>query len=114
MLTLILLLVSCGEAITQGPHIPAVDADDWTGAKITADVQKKWRRTCALCHVAGEGGAPRMGDLDAWQPRLAQGRDMLLHHTITGLNRMPPLGYCMDCSEDDFIAMIRMMVGERP
>ena len=52
-----------------------------------------------------------MGDSEAWASRLSQGNDRLLQNTVEGLNRMPPLGYCMDCSEEDFIAMIHMMAG---
>jgi cytochrome c5 len=69
----------------------------------------KWGRSCALCHVDGNGGAPRVGNADEWSPRLAQGPDALLQHTIEGLNNMPPLGYCMACEEDDFRAMIEFM-----
>ena len=79
---------------------------------MTADVQEKWARSCALCHVSGEGGAPRMGDQQAWQARLDQGNDTLMAHTINGFNRMPPLGYCMDCETSDFAAMIKLMAGE--
>ena len=47
------------------------------------------------------------------QTRWEQGEDALLEHTIEGLNNMPPLGYCMDCEEADFLALIRFMGGER-
>ncbi|MDG1205521.1 MAG: c-type cytochrome [Pseudomonadales bacterium] len=78
-------------------------------ASETAQAQQKWVRSCALCHVNGEGGAPKIGDTAAWQPRLQQGGDVLLAHTLQGLNRMPPLGYCMDCSESDFRILIDFM-----
>jgi len=78
-------------------------------ASETAQAQHKWVRSCALCHVNGEGGAPKVGDVAAWQARLEQGGDVLLAHTLQGLNRMPPLGYCMDCSESDFRILIDFM-----
>lgn len=71
----------------------------------------QWRRSCALCHVRGEGGAPRIGDTAAWAPRKMQGDGVLLRHTVEGFNNMPPLGYCMDCSADDFRRLIRFMAG---
>jgi cytochrome c5 len=71
----------------------------------------QWTRTCALCHIRGEGGAPVLGDREAWSPRLAQGEEVLLEHTVEGLNNMPPLGYCMDCEEEDFRQIIRFMAG---
>ena len=72
-------------------------------------VMAKWARNCALCHVRGEGGAPRLGDPNAWGDRLARGEESMLTHTIEGLNNMPPLGYCMECERDDLITLIRFM-----
>ncbi len=77
----------------------------------TSLMMEKWSRSCALCHVNGEGGAPIMGDAEAWSPRLARGNVELYVHTIEGFNRMPPLGYCMDCEDKDFALMIKMMSG---
>lgn len=70
-----------------------------------------WSNSCALCHVDGTAGAPRVGDREAWQPRLAQGMAVLLKHTVEGLNDMPPLGYCMACENKHFTAMIEFMSG---
>lgn len=72
-----------------------------------------WSGSCAQCHVTGIGGAPVMGDNQAWQYRLAKGREVLLEHTIAGYNNMPPLGYCMACETSDFVIMIENMAGER-
>lgn len=118
-LCLFLAGLLCGPAATAAAT-PAVDPDRadayedaFLAASLTPEVQRKWARSCALCHVHGEGGAPRMGDSAAWQPRLAQGDTVLMRNTLEGLARMPPLGYCMDCELSDFAAMIRLMVGRR-
>jgi len=68
-----------------------------------------WSRSCALCHVDGTAAAPRIGNTEDWQPRLAKGRDTLLRHTLEGFGQMPPLGYCMACERDDFLALIDFM-----
>jgi cytochrome c5 len=94
------LLVGCSDAPDSEGRAP-VALDD----AVTA----KWARSCVLCHVQGEGGAPRVGHPDEWRARLAQGEDVLLMHTIEGYNNMPPLGYCMDCEASDFKALIRFM-----
>lgn len=70
---------------------------------------EQWTANCALCHVRGEGGAPVLGDREAWAPRLAQGEEVLLAHTVEGLNNMPPLGYCMSCEAEDYRRLIRFM-----
>jgi cytochrome c5 len=54
-----------------------------------------------------------MGDTQAWAPRLSGGDVLLMRNTVEGFNRMPPLGYCMDCEFADFAAMINMMTGRR-
>jgi len=78
-------------------------------AKITDLGKARWARTCAMCHVRGEGGAPKIGDAAAWNKRLAQGEAVVLDHAINGFGNMPPLGYCQDCERDDLRAYIRFM-----
>jgi cytochrome c5 len=108
VLWVVLALTGCGEAGSGGrsePPLPSLAE----GATDPAEVMRLWSRSCALCHVNGEGGAPRLGSIGEWQPRLAKGRDVLLAHTIEGFNNMPPLGYCMSCSRDDFERLITFM-----
>jgi len=78
-------------------------------APVNERVMALWARSCALCHIDGNAGAPRVGQAEEWGPRLAQGRETLLKHTVEGLNSMPPLGYCMACEREDFLAMIDFM-----
>jgi cytochrome c5 len=94
---------SAARADAPPDPVPAAAAD------LDAETMAKWSRSCALCHVNGEGGAPRLGDHAAWSARLAQGEAQLLEHTVEGYNNMPPLGYCMDCERSDFLALIRFM-----
>jgi len=77
-------------------------------------VAAQWAASCGLCHATGVGGAPRIGMTEEWQPRLAQGREQLLRHTIDGYKDMPPLGYCMSCEREDFVALIDFMAGTAP
>jgi cytochrome c5 len=72
-------------------------------------VMQMWSANCALCHVDGNAGAPRIGIAQEWQSRLAKGPAVLLQHTIEGFNDMPPLGYCMACERSDFEDMISFM-----
>jgi len=104
------------QACSKPDVVSNVDAEKYTvafsQAVVTVEVQQKWARSCALCHVNGEGGAPKMGDVEAWTERRKAGDAMLMQHTIEGFNRMPALGYCMDCELSDFAAMINMMAGK--
>lgn len=109
---LVLLLSAC----SKPPQISPQEVREYNAvfaqAKWTPAVQAKWSRSCALCHVAGQGGAPRIGHKDDWSSRLAKGKAVLLKHTLEGFNKMPPLGYCMSCETGDFAAMIDIMSGE--
>lgn len=73
-------------------------------------LMRMWARSCALCHVDGNGGAPVAGNQGDWAPRLAQGTEILVARTIEGYNKMPPLGYCMACSKNDLLELIDFMV----
>lgn len=73
------------------------------------DVAATYQQTCKSCHGAGYAGAPKTGDKAAWEPRMAKGMDVLVENTINGINGMPPLGTCMDCSAEEFEPLIRFM-----
>lgn len=118
-LCLCMLLVAACDADTATGSDPREAAELAQGAAASvvarqpdARTMQMWSRSCALCHVDGNAGAPRMGHTEEWLPRLAQGREILLKHTVEGLNSMPPLGYCMACEREDFLAMIDFMTAE--
>jgi len=54
---------------------------------------------CAKCHQKGDGGAPKIGDRDAWRPRLTQGVDALVLSAIRGHGGMPPRGDKADLTD---------------
>jgi cytochrome c5 len=108
LVPLLVLLTSCGAdkpagaPVTQssalGPSSPA--------SQSLADL---YNRSCRSCHAQGAATAPRTGDYAAWQPRLEQGMDVLLEHSINGYQGMPPMGMCFDCEEENFRALIAFM-----
>ncbi|WP_439107468.1 c-type cytochrome [Congregibacter sp.] len=55
-----------------------------------------YERHCALCHASGIGGAPALGDANAWAGRIEQGMELLYRHAIEGYSGedgiMPPKG----------------------
>ena len=78
-------------------------------AQDAADVEERYKRSCAVCHAAGAAGAPKTGVVAEWEPRLAKGMDTLVAAVENGLNAMPPKGMCFDCSSDDYKALILLM-----
>ena len=47
---------------------------------------------CIKCHQAGTGGAPRIGDRDAWIPRLKDGLDGAVRSAMKGHGTEPHAG----------------------
>ncbi|MBD3646142.1 MAG: hypothetical protein HUJ31_01555, partial [Pseudomonadales bacterium] len=66
-------ITGCGQDETGEPPAPETVA-----VQPSPEVLDKWARSCALCHVNGEGGAPTMGQADEWEDRLEQGEAGLL------------------------------------
>ena len=71
---------------------------------------------CVACHGSGIGGAPRLGDLDAWRSRVAQGRDILVDRVINGYTGnagyMPPKGGRVDLADEDVLAAMAYLLDE--
>jgi cytochrome c5 len=75
-----------------------------------ADGQKIYQTYCQACHAAGVAGAPKLGDKQAWVPRIAKGEDAPLTSVKNGLNNMPPKGACMTCSDAELRAAVAYMI----
>jgi len=49
-------------------------------------------------------------DKREWEERLQKGLDALFKNAKLGLNGMPPMGTCMDCSDAELSASIKEML----
>ena len=107
VVVLSLLLINCA----ADRELQAVTDSEKGGNVISEEVLGKWNRSCALCHINGEAGAPIIGDTNSWSERILKGEDALVRSVLEGLNSMPPLGYCMACELEDFKSMVNFMVG---
>lgn len=79
-----------------------------TGAEV-------YNGACLACHGNGVGGAPVVGDVAAWESRVAQGADVLNDHAINGyqgVGYMPPKGGRLDLSDQEVIDAVAYMVAE--
>ena len=73
------------------------------------DAEAVYAKSCGACHNGQLPMAPKRGDRAAWEPRLAKGMDSLVQSVTGGLKAMPPGGLCMNCSAEDYQAVIRVM-----
>ena len=64
---------------------------------------------CHKCHQEGKGGAPKIGDRDAWSKRLNQGIDRAVSSAIHGHGGMPPRGDKADLTDAEVRAAILYM-----
>ena len=71
---------------------------------------------CLICHGAGVGGAPIVGDSADWVERIAQGNDTLYLHAIEGYTGsagfMPAKGARMDLADEEVRSAVDYMVAE--
>lgn len=51
--------------------------------------EKLYEKQCQACHATGLLNAPKLGDKEAWAPRIAKGKDTLHEHSAKGFNQMP-------------------------
>lgn len=71
-----------------------------------------YNSTCSTCHapaMAAAMGSPAAHDTAAWAPRVANGMDAALASAKAGKGNMPPMGMCMDCTDDQLKAAIEFM-----
>ena len=66
---------------------------------------------CAACHGAGVAGAPKLGDAEAWGPRIEQGTDALYQSVFNGKGVMPPRGGS-SASDEEIMAVVDYMVSQ--
>jgi cytochrome c5 len=104
-----------GEEMTADkPVVP--EAEQPAPVEAAMSGPQVYNSACLVCHGAGVGGAPVVGDADAWSPRIAQGNDVLYQHALEGFTGqtgfMPAKGARMDLSDDEVRAAVDYMVGE--
>ena len=72
--------------------------------------EQVYTSNCLACHLTGAAGAPKLGDVAAWAPRIGAGIDKLVASVTNGLNAMPPMGLCMSCTPEELRAAVEYMV----
>jgi cytochrome c5 len=69
-----------------------------------------YRDYCAVCHSGGWQGAPIANDASEWKERMSAGADAMFKNVKQGLNAMPAMGTCMDCSDEELKGAITEML----
>lgn len=100
--------------VVETPEAPADDvAVVEAGAEpevLAADAGEQLYNTqCMACHQNGLLNAPKLGDKEAWAPRIAKGKDTLHMHSAKGFNQMPAQASA-DVSEAKVYAAVDYMI----
>lgn len=116
------LLAGCGgknrEAAAPASATPQAQSNEVkpqaTAAVIGPDTgEKVYKSTCSICHKSGLHGAPRMGSAADWEPRLAQGKEILYDRAINGYRgkkgSMPSRGSNTKLSAEEVRAAVDYM-----
>ena len=70
---------------------------------------------CFKCHETGKGGAPKIGDRDAWIPRLKEGLESTVRSATKGHGGMPARGGMADLTDSELrSAVIYLFRGPDP
>jgi cytochrome c5 len=73
-------------------------ADSWLERRLAIG-REVYEQACASCHDDGVGGAPAIGDRDAWSERSPLWLAVLFEHSKAGYLDMPAKGAHLDLTD---------------
>jgi len=102
------------EVAVAPTHLNASTSDALPDTATLLLGESVYKSTCSICHQSGLRGAPRIGSAKDWEPRLAQGKEILYKHAAHGFRgekgSMPSRGSNAKLSEADVKAAVDYMV----
>ncbi len=107
---------NCGglpaSAAAPAPAAGGAGAAETVAAAPAADGEATYNMACLACHASGAGGAPVVGNVDAWAPRIAKGIDALHASGLNGVagTSMMAKGGRADLSDAAVMAAVDYMV----
>jgi cytochrome c5 len=102
--------IAASETVVAAAADPEPVATAMTGPQV-------YNAACLACHSSGVGGAPIVGNVEQWSPRVALGIDVLYDHAINGFDGdaptpMLPKGGRVDLSDQEVRDAVDYMVSE--
>ncbi len=89
----------------------AADTNKAYSSPNTRSGEQVVKERCQECHAEGKNGSPKLGDMNAWKPRLTKGVDPLVKSAIGGHKGMPARGGMANLSDAEMKAAVEYMVG---
>jgi cytochrome c5 len=110
----LVVAAGCGKKEEPAPApakpAPIAAAEKASGAVDMAIGARVYEASCSACHAAGTAGAPKLGDREAWAPRLARGVAAMEQSALNGVGTMLPKGGNASLSDDEVKAAVAYMV----
>lgn len=98
---------------TAATATAAVENDTAAGTIVAAELNDRIRNVadgiCVACHMSGVGGAPKIGDKDAWAARAEKGLDGMVAIVAAGQGAMPARGGS-DLNDEELAAAITYLM----
>lgn len=113
----VILFAALSQTALAGSDESSIDAAAPTAspsAPARMSGQKVYNEVCIACHAPpGVGGAPALGNREAWAPRIEQGTETLIQHALNGFTKtgvMPKKGGRVDLSDEEIIGAVEFML----
>ena len=105
-------MMPLGSVCMAGDPCAAAAAAGPVGPRTAEDI---YAASCQACHLTGASNAPLLGNVEQWAPRIARGKEALYQSVFNGINLdgvmvMPVKGLCLDCSDEELMAVVDYMV----
>ena len=103
-------LTPVGEVCRAGDECAGGGAVAASGGGTGLSGEAIYGQFCFACHDNGVADAPKFGDPAAWADRAAKGIDALVETSLSGINMMPPMGTCMNCTPEEMQSAIEFIL----
>ena len=105
--------------LTENEEQPAnIEIQESTSPPVMAALggEEVYNTACIACHMTGAGGAPLLGDVSAWETRLAQGKPLVVQRAVEGyigeMGIMPAKGGRLDLSDEEVENAVTYMLDQ--
>ena len=99
-----------GQVCVEGQECAEISLVTQSALGGTRTGEEIYGTACQTCHGIGLAGAPMFGEKISWGERANKDLDKLVETVTNGLNGMPPMGMCMDCTQEELTSSVQYML----
>ena len=99
-----------GKVCVEGQECASTSTSISPSTSLVRTGEEVYDSACKTCHAIGLAGAPKFGDRISWGERANEDLDHLVETVTNGLGGMPPMGMCMDCSQEELTTAVQYML----